>query len=178
MLLVSEYGLVRIVKVIYPFSAKASEEMSFSKSYEAAEASYKPLTRSQMARSTKPMKRGTKPLKRSRMKPHRITPEETAWRNEVLKNSGYQCQWVDQQTGERCRVRGAENLDAHHINERSQRPDLVLDLSNGAALCSGLGRHHDRAHHTVEGRMQANAQGLLGGTTYELAKKQIDSRSQ
>jgi len=145
--------------------------VSFSKSYESAKASYKPLARSQMARSTKPMKRGTKRLKRSRMRPHRMTPEETAWRNEVLRRSGYQCQWVDQQTGERCRVRGEENLDAHHINERSQRPDLVLDLSNGAALCSGPRRHHDRAHHTVEGRQQAQAQGLLGGETYELARR-------
>ena len=119
----------------------------------------------------KAMKRGTKQMKRSRLKKHRVTPEETAWRNEVLRNSGYRCQWVDQQTGLRCPVHGKENLDAHHINERSQRPDLRDDPENGAALCSGPGRHHDRAHHTVDGRRQAKDQGLLGGETYEIAQK-------
>jgi len=148
--------------------------MSFAKTYAEAKASYKPLARKSKLRSKKPMKRGTKPLKRSRMKPHRITPEETKWREDVLMNSGYRCQWVDRQTGERCHVEGAENLDSHHVAKRTQRPDLKRVVSNGAALC----RYHHSFSDTVEARKQAKAQKLLGGVTYELAKKQIDSRSQ
>jgi hypothetical protein len=125
-----------------------------------AKASYKPMARS-------PIKRGTKQMKRSRMKRHRVTPEETRWRNEVLRNSGLQCQWVDQQTGIRCQVRGKENLEAHHIAKRSQRPDLKRSPENGAALCR---RHHSFSD-TVDGQKQAKAQGLLGGTSYELAAK-------
>ena len=105
------------------------------------------------------------------MKVSRQSPEEKRWREDVLKQDGYRCRWVDQQTGERCEVTGAENLDAHHVRERTQRPDLILDRANGAALCGGPGRHHDHAHHTVQGRKDAIAQKLLGGETYEAAQK-------
>lgn len=134
--------------------------MSFAKTYEQSRASYKPLARS-------PIKRSTKQMKRSRIKPHRITSEETRWRNEVLKNSGYRCQWVDQQTGIRCQVRGKENLDAHHIYKRSQRPDLRRSIEFGASLC----RLHHSAIDTVEGRKQAIKAGLLKIETYEAAQK-------
>jgi hypothetical protein len=98
-----------------------------------------------------------------------MSPEEVEWRNGVLERAGYCCQWVDQRTGKRCEVRGKENLDAHHVAKRSQRPDLKRELTNGAALC----RYHHSFSDTVEGRKQAKAQGLLGGISYELAKKQL-----
>ena len=142
--------------------------MSFNRSYEEAKASYKPMRRTAM-RSRTSLKR-SKPMKRSRMKRSKISPEETAWREEVLKRDGYQCRWIDE-TGKRCQVKDKENLDAHHISERSQRPDLILDLDNGAALCGGPGRHHDRLHHTVEGRKRGRELGLLGTETYEAAQK-------
>jgi len=128
-------------------------------SYESAKASYRPMAR-------KAMKRGTKQMVRSRIKKHRVTPEETTWRNEVLKNSGYQCQWL-YENGERCQVTGEKNLDAHHRNKRSQRPDLKLDISNGAALC----RFHHRFTDSVYGRIRALRQGILVIETYEIVQK-------
>lgn len=50
----------------------------------------------------------------------------------------------------------------------TQRPDLKLDTKNGVAICP---RHHDELHHTVAGRREARAHGLLGGETYEAAQK-------
>lgn len=115
----------------------------------------------------KAIKRGTKQMKRSRMKEHRITPQETRWRNEVLKNAGYQCQWLYENGGGRCQVTGEKNLDAHHRNKRSQRPDLKLEVSNGAALC----RFHHSFIDSVYGRIMALKQGILVMETYELSKK-------
>lgn len=136
--------------------------------YETAKAAYKPMRRSALRPRTS-LKRGTKQLKRSRMKPHRQSPEENQWREEVLKRDGYQCRWIHSETKRRCRRRG-EQLHAHHILERSQRPDLVLVVENGAALCS---EHHDRLHHTVAGRLWGRMAGLLGGETYEKARKKL-----
>jgi hypothetical protein len=116
------------------------------------------------------------PLKRSGFKKRRYSPLKTSkpmrrynpermdldedWANAVLERDGYRCRWP---TGPH---RGT--IVAHHINERSQRPDLIHDVDNGAALCAS---HHDYAHHTVEGRREATALGLLGGVTYEAAMK-------
>jgi predicted restriction endonuclease len=133
--------------------------MSFAKTYEQARASYKPLPRSSI-------KRGTKQMKRSRIKRHRISLEETAWRNEVLKRANYQCQWL-YENKERCQTKGDKNLEAHHRNKRSQRPDLKLDLANGAALC----RFHHRFIDSIYGRIQALKQRVLVIDTYEAAQK-------
>lgn len=56
-------------------------------------------------------------------------------------------------------------LDAHHIAERSLRPDLKYDVTNGIALC--------RAHHDwiPLHRKEAIRLGLLSDQTYELAQK-------
>lgn len=117
-----------------------------------------------------PMKRG-QPMRRTRMKRSSgPSPAETQWRRDILERDGHQCRWIEQ-NGLRCQVRGDHRLEAHHIMERSQRPDLVLDRTNGAAICTGPGRHHDYLHHTVKGRQEAKAQGLLGGPTFELARK-------
>jgi len=108
-------------------------------------------------------------IERSPVKRYRPSAADRAWSKAVLERDGYQCRWIDPKTGERCPRR--TNLTAHHINERSQRPDLRLELSNGAAICDGSGGHHDYLHHTVQGRKEARAQKLLGGETYEYARK-------
>lgn len=128
-------------------------------SYEAAKANYKPMRRSSMKRSTKQLGRTKKPLKRPRP-----SPEDEAWREAVLERDGHKCRWP---TENESHHRG--KLHAHHINERSQRPDLVHDVDNGATLCSF---HHDYAHHSVMGRRRAKELGLLGGETYEKARKE------
>lgn len=101
------------------------------------------------------------------MKRATIPPEDTEWREAVLKRDGYQCRWIHTSTKRRCRRKG-KKLHAHHIHERSQRPDLKHDVSNGAALCS---EHHDVLHHTVAGRQWGRFMGLLGTETYEAARK-------
>lgn len=56
-------------------------------------------------------------------------------------------------------------LDPHHIAERSLRPDLKYDVSNGITLCR---RHHDwlPLH-----RREAVSMGLISEETYEKAAK-------
>lgn len=98
---------------------------------------------------------------------HRISPEDEAWREAVLEKDGHQCRWIHADTKRRCRRKGPK-LHAHHIRERTQRPDLIHDVDNGAAICS---EHHDYAHHNAQGRKEATEQGLLGGETYEAAQK-------
>lgn len=105
-------------------------------------------------------------LPRSFFKKYEPDPQHEEWRDKVLERDGHQCRWIDPSTKERCRNK--RRITAHHISERSQRPDLRYDVANGAALCWD---HHDRAHHTVQGRAEAKAQGLLGGETYEKAHK-------
>ena len=94
-------------------------------------------------------------------------PEDLAWRQEVLERDGYRCRWIDVRTGQRCKRRG-KKMHAHHIRERTQRPDLIHDVDNGATICPP---HHDYAHHNAQGRREATEQGLLGGETYEAAQK-------
>jgi hypothetical protein len=105
--------------------------------------------------------------RRTPMKRSQRDPEHDAWREAVLERDGYRCRWIDPITKQRCTRRG-KSLHAHHIRERTQRPDLRHDVTNGATLC---GEHHDRLHHTVEGRQWGREIGLLGGETYELARK-------
>ena len=116
-----------------------------------------PLRSSGKKKSSSALKRGR------RMKRIKISPEELAWREAVLERDGRKCRWPTENPSHH---RG--KLHAHHINERSQRPDLVLDVVNGATLCSF---HHDYAHHSVMGRRRAKELGLLGGETYEYAQK-------
>jgi hypothetical protein len=58
-----------------------------------------------------------------------------------------------------------KHIDVHHICKRSQRPDLKVTLSNLVCLC--------RKHHqfTDTNRREAEALGLVGGETYEKARK-------
>lgn len=97
-----------------------------------------------------------KPTRSLRAKPD---PKMAAWSKEVLERDGHHCRWPE------CSEHG-DHIRGHHINEKSQRPDLKYDIDNGAAMCPV---HHDRLHHTVEGRTEAKRLGLLGGETYEKA---------
>lgn len=87
--------------------------------------------------------------------------KENQWAKAVRERDNFTCRWPG------CGYY-SKSIHAHHINERSQRPDLKLEPMNGAAICPV---HHDYLHHTVEGRQQARELGLLGGMTYEKANK-------
>lgn len=130
------------------------------KTYEEAKARYKPLNRKKPLRSRPAERKRSAPKPRKRMK-------RATWREAVIERDK-QCRWIHTDTKKRCRRKG-NKLHAHHIHERSQRPDLRHEMSNGAALC---GEHHDRLHHTVAGRQWARFLGLLGTETYEAAQKQ------
>ena len=52
----------------------------------------------------------------------------STWRTIVFERDNYTCQL--------CNERGG-NLTAHHIKMVSERPDLILDTSNGITLCWG-----------------------------------------
>ena len=55
----------------------------------------------------------------------------------VICYSSQQWSYLIRQREGRCYAcRGTENLHAHHIKSKYYYPDLRLDLSNGAALCS------------------------------------------
>ena len=78
------------------------------------------------------------------------------WQEAVRERDAYTCR--------RCGKQGSE-IAAHHVNPRSQRPDLKHDVSNGICLC---GICHGWVHmHPVE----AKALGLLNvSDTYELVR--------
>jgi len=137
--------------------------MSFAKTFQEAKARYKPMRRTPMRSRSRS---SAKPA-RSRMKRTRRSPEDDQWRDAVLERDGRQCRWIDPRTKQRCRRRG-KKMHAHHIRERTQRPDLIHDVDNGATICPP---HHDYAHHDPQGRKEATEQGLLGGETYEAAQK-------
>lgn len=109
----------------------------------------------------RPMKRG----KRIRAK---SDPKLSAWSRAVKKRDNNQCQ-----AQKFCGVIPYEfgklpcfgPLDSHHIAERSLRPDLKYDVTNGIALC--------RAHHDwiPLNRKEAIRIGLLSTATYEAANK-------
>lgn len=113
-------------------------------------------------RCRKPMKRGTKRL---RAKPD---PKMAAWSKAVLERDGHKCQWPVLFVGDgmlsACRMRD-DRIDPHHLAERSLRPDLKYNVSNGLALC--------RTHHQMLPLMRAKAveMGLYRTETYEAAQK-------
>lgn len=81
----------------------------------------------------------TKLLKRApkRADPVLLTTEHKAWRAEVLRRAGYQCQWLDR--GCRCQKRAPDHrLFADHVVERADG-GAAFDPANGQALC---GEHH------------------------------------
>lgn len=143
--------------------------MTFSrKTFLEAKAAHKEMRRSPLTSKT-PIKRGTTPMKRSRMKVHRQSPEDKAWREQVLERDGYRCRWIDPITDQRC-VEVGSHVQAHHVQTRKQRPDRIHDTTNGKACCPF---HHDYLHNNLRGRKEAQAQGMLGsGETYERAMKQ------
>lgn len=79
------------------------------------------------------------------------------WKRAVREKDGYTCQ--------RC-GKYDPYIHAHHVNPRSQRPDLIRDVANGKCLCASC---HAWVHrHPIA----AKSLGLLGGTTYEKAAKE------
>lgn len=128
--------------------------MTFAKTYEEARAKHKPMARTAMK------KRGrltNKPKKRLRLK--RKKDRDIEWSRRVKERDGWECQWPGGCTTDDKRI------DAHHMAERSQRPDLKYVVSNGISLCR---THHDwiPLH-----RQEAIAMGLLSEETYEAARK-------
>lgn len=67
--------------------------------------------------------------------PELLTPEHRAWREDVLRRSGYRCEWVHSD-GRRCPKSQAtgHRLVADHIKERKDGGAL-LDRENGQCLC-------------------------------------------
>lgn len=88
---------------------------------------------------------------------------ERKWKREARERDNYACRWPD------CGY-SSRHIHVHHIHTRAQRPDLKWEVSNGACLCQP---HHDRLHHTVEGRQAGRELGLLGTETYEKAQKDL-----
>lgn len=93
------------------------------------------------------------------MKKKREPPALTRAKREVRERDNYTCQYpgCDYQS---------PHIDVHHRMKRTQRPDKKFDTSNMLCLC----RKHHRETDTK--RKQSEALGLVGGTSYELAKKQ------
>jgi hypothetical protein len=105
--------------------------------------------------------------KRTALRQTEAEHKHRLWQMKVRERDNWTCRFPG------CGYR-SKTIDAHHINERSQRPDLRYDPDNGACLC-GHGtpnNHHDYIHHTPEGREKGKQLGLLGGQTYEAALKQ------
>lgn len=118
------------------------------------------MKRSGFKRKPYQWRRPAKPLGfsgRLKAKPDRALAK---WSRDVRKRDGNQCQWPAGCTT------GDTRIDAHHIAERSLRPDLKLSVENGIALCR---THHDWL---PLNRSAAIAMGLLSDETYEAARKQ------
>lgn len=58
------------------------------------------------------------------------TREHRLWAAEVIRRADGKCQGKDHQGN-----RYGHKLEADHILERQDRPDLKLDINNGQALC-------------------------------------------
>lgn len=89
------------------------------------------------------------------------------FRESVFKRDGYKCLFCD--------VHGEENLDAHHITDRSLMPNGGYVKENGISLCE---RHHMMAEkfHISDGSewekgMHPNDLYAMIGSSYELAIK-------
>jgi len=63
-------------------------------------------------------------------------PEYREWREEVYKRDDYTCQYCGDSIG--------GNLNAHHIEDYSNNPELRTTLSNGITLCK---KCHRNFHH-------------------------------
>ena len=61
----------------------------------------------------------------------RNSKEYSKWRNDVFERDKYTCQQCGKVGGK---------LNAHHIKEYSQYPDLRFELSNGLTLCEDCHR--------------------------------------
>lgn len=116
--------------------------------------SNKPLARTSLARKLVPGTART-------LKTRGPSAADRKWKKAVRERDDFTCRWPG------CGFYSL-HIHAHHIHTRKQRPDLRHDPANGAALCN---EHHDRLHHTVEGRQRGRELGLLGTETYEAAKK-------
>jgi 5-methylcytosine-specific restriction protein A len=80
-----------------------------------------------------------------------LTAEHAAWREQVLRNAGYRCEWIDD--GVRCsKAAPAHRMFADHKIERRDGGSL-LDPANGQCFC---GSHHTRK------TMQARARRVGG----------------
>jgi 5-methylcytosine-specific restriction endonuclease McrA len=121
--------------------------------------SAKPYTwkRSPMARTQFKRVHGT-PMKRSTLKSKGDSPALKKVKAQARLRDDYTCQYPG------CDYR-SKSIDVHHIAKRSQRPDLRLELSNLICLCR---KHHAR---TDTHRSEAEALGLVGGESYEKARK-------
>jgi len=100
------------------------------------------------------MKRGGK-----RLRAKGESPEERDWKLKVRERDNYTCQ--------RCFKVTLKSIHCHHIAPRSRRPDLVLELSNGIALCF-------ECHAWCHARpIEATKAGFLSSATYEKAKLEL-----
>lgn len=134
--------------------------MSFAPTFEEA------LRRKQIAeakRAARPKRKRSQAAKagakRRAEKREVVDQREEEWRLEVCVRDDWKCQYPG------CKVRH-KSIDAHHICERSQRPDLKYVKSNGACLCR---KHHSWVHANPA---QAVEKGLLSYRSYELASKE------
>lgn len=84
------------------------------------------------------------------------------WRQEIFKSDFYTCQC--------CGVHGGD-LNAHHLKDFANHPDLRFDISNGITLCANC---HDS---TVEGSFH-NLYGTHGKTESELQEYINNKRKQ
>jgi len=71
--------------------------------------------------------------------PHYLSDEHKAWREQVLRNAGSRCEWIE--NDQRCtKAAPHHRMFADHIKERQDGGD-PLDPANGQCLC---GAHHTR----------------------------------
>ncbi len=112
----------------------------------------------------------TTSLRRTGRLKARVDRKLVEWSKKVRERDGNQCQarkFSEMGVYEFTVLSCSGPLDAHHIAERSLRPDLKYDLKNGVVLC--------RQHHSwiPLNRAEATRIGLLNGETYEVARKAI-----
>jgi hypothetical protein len=72
----------------------------------------------------------------ARIRSERFTIEYIKWRKDVYKRDGYTCQC--------CGQHGSNNLNAHHIMNWRDNPNLRFNLDNGITLCESC---HYLFHH-------------------------------
>ena len=84
---------------------------------------------------------------------HYGTPEHRTWALAVKDRAAWRCEHIED--GRRCRRSRADGdrMYADHILEIKDRPDLALDLGNGACKC---------AEHNVRKGIEARAARLSG----------------